>query len=146
MVMDSKAIATEFMTKIAEQRAVLDSTNDDDIDEFGVSEEVLQELFDKLKTTMGEESKLGFFRDNDADYGRYDEYGDFVLCPLCIYYYPEKEIVKHLMHELYHAFHYCAICEPERYSCFDDETIKTWRFEYEHYISGAIDMQQYLGQ
>lgn len=146
MVERCKAIAVKFKQQVLEQRENLDPMNEDDIDDYGVSEENIQSLFDMLKAEMHVESELGFFRDNDEEYGRYCEHNDFVSLPLCINYYPEGEIVEHMTHELYHAFQYCAICTPENYPCFNEVAIKTWGYEFKNYISGDKNMRQYLGQ
>lgn len=146
MVERCKAIAVEFKQQVLEQRANLDPMNEDDIDDYGVSEEYIQSLFDRMKAEMHVKSELGFFRDNDEEYGRYCEHTDYVSLPLCINYYSESEIVEHMTHELYHAFQYCAICEPENYPCIDEEIIKTWDYEFKNYISGDKNMRQYLGQ
>lgn len=94
MVERCKAIAIEFKQMVAEQRASFNPMKEDDIDCFGVSEEDIQSLFDKLKAELHVESELGFFRDNDEEYGRYCENNDFVSLPLCINYSPEGEIVR----------------------------------------------------
>lgn len=146
MVERCKAIAVEFKQMVAEQRASFNPMKEDDIDGFGVSEEDIQSLFDKLKAELHVESELGFFRDNDEEYGRYCENNDLVSLPLCINYYPGGEIVRHMTHELYHAFQYCAICEPDNYPCFDKDTIKKWDDEFKNYISGDKNMMQYFGQ
>ena len=146
MVERCKAIAVEFKQRVAEQRASLISMKKEDIDDFGVSEEEIQSLFDRLKAELNVESELGFFRDNDEEYGRYSEDNDFVALPLCINYFSEGEIVEHMAHELYHAFQYYAISEPDNYPCFDEDTIKKWDYEFKNYISGDKNMRQYLGQ
>ena len=146
MIERCKTVAVDFKQRGSAQRANLDTMNEDDIDDFGVSESDSQTLFDRLRTEMHVESELDFFRDNDAEYGRYSEHSDCVSLPLCINYYSEGEIVEHMTHELYHAFQYCAICEPESYPCFDEDTIRIWDHEFKHYISGDKNMQQYLGQ
>ncbi len=147
MIEECKKIADDFIKEISARRAVLDLENNmEDIDKWELAQEEISELFDKFKTVMGLDSRLGFFRDNDEEDGRYSEDSDAVILPLCIGSYNEREIVEHMTHELYHAFQYAAICEPDKYPCFDAETIKTWNYEYHNYISGAKDMKQYQGQ
>ena len=147
MIENCKKIASDFKTEVKARRAVLDPVNNmDDFDEWELSQEEITELFEKFKSVMGLESDFGFFRDNDEEYGRYSELMDAVTLPLCIGCYNESKIVEHMTHELYHALQYYAICEPAKYPCFDEETIKKWDYEYHNYISGDKDMKQYLGQ
>ena len=147
MIGECKGIAAVFIKDVAARRSMLDPVNDiDDIDDWELAEEEIKELFEKFKTAMGLNCSLGFFRDNDVEHGKYGEDGDVVLLPLCIGCYKETEIVAHMTHELYHAFQYYSICEPDDYPCFDAETINTWDYEFHNYESGAKDMKQYLGQ
>ena len=147
MIERCKRIASDFIENVAAKRAPLDPVNNvDDIDEFEVSQEEIIDLFERFKQEMCLESEIGFFRDNDEEYGRYSEHMDAVSLPLCIGCYPGRKIVEHMMHELFHAFQYAAICKPDNYSCFDKETIKKWDYEFKNYISGDKNMRQYLGQ
>lgn len=147
MVERCKKIASVFINHWAAKRAPLDTMNNiDDVDEYEVSQEEIEELFEQFKETMGLECELGFFGDNEVEDGRYSEHMDAVTLPLCIGCYNERKIVEHMTHELYHAFQYAAICNPTDYPCFDDVTIKKWDYEFHHYVSGAKDMTQYLGQ
>lgn len=146
MVEDCKRIAVDFKKTLKQSSENLDTTNENYLDEFGVSEEEIYTLFERLKNAMGVKSKLCFFRDNDEEHGRYNESTDTILLPCCICYYLVEDIVKHMAHELYHAFQYNVICKPEYYSYIDSETIKRWDYEFKHYVSGTKDMQQYLDQ
>lgn len=147
MIERCKSIASDFMKTVTAKRAPLDPVNnEDDIDEFEISQEEIIALFEQFKQEMGLESEIGFFRDNDEEYGRYSEHMDAVSLPLCIGCYPGRKIVEHMTHELFHAFQYAAICEPDNYPCFDEETIKKWDYEFKNYISGDKNMRQYLGQ
>lgn len=147
MIVECRKIATDFIKGVSDRRAVLDLANNiDDLDEWELAQEEIAELFDKFKSVMGLESSLRFFRDNDEEYGQYCEDSDAVILPMCIGCYNERDIVEHMTHELYHAFQYSAICEPDKYPCFDAETIKMWDYEFHNYVSGAKDMKQYLGQ
>lgn len=147
MVERCKSIASEFIEAVATKRASLDPVNNaDDIDEFEVSQEEIIDLFKQFKQAMGLECEIGFFRDNDEEYGRYSEHMDAVSLPLCIGCYNGRKIIEHMMHELFHAFQYAAICEPNIYPCFKEEIIKKWDFEFKNYISGDKDMKNYKAQ
>lgn len=147
MVERCKSIASIFIETVAAKRAPLDPVNNEnDIDEFEVSQDEILDLFEQFKLAMGLECEIGFFRDNEEEYGRYSEQMDAVSLPLCIGCYNGRKIVEHMMHELFHAFQYAAICEPGNYPCFKEETIKKWDFEFKNYISGDKDMKNYKAQ
>lgn len=147
MVERCKSIASVFIEVVAAKRASLDPVNNaDDIDKFEVSQDEIIELFEQFKQVMGLECEIGFFCDNDEEYGRYSEQMDAISLPLCIGCYKGRKIIEHMMHELFHAFQYAAIREPSNYSCFKKETIKKWEFEFKNYISGAKDMKNYKAQ
>lgn len=142
-----KGIASAFIDAVSIKRALLDPENNiDDIDKFEVPQDEIIELFEQFRQAMGLKCELGFFRDNDEECGRYSEHMDAISLPLCIGYENGRIIVKHMMHELFHAFQYAAICEPSNYTCFKNETIKKWAFEFSNYISGALDMKNYRAQ
>ena len=147
MVKKCKDIASDFINAVSAKRQNLDPVNNaDDIDEFEVPLDEIIALFEKFKQTMGLKCEIGFFRDNDEEYGRYSEHMDAVSLPLCIGCYNGRKIVEHMTHELYHAFQYVAICEPDDYPCFDKGTIKQWDIEFKNYVSGAKDMMKYKEQ
>ena len=147
MIEACKRISAEFKKVIALKREGLDPlNNEDDIDKMEVSEDSLNNLFEKFKAVMGLNCKLDYFCDNDEEYGRYSEHNKAVYLPYCIGLDRESAIVEHMTHELYHAFQYAAICSPDFYPCFDYDTIKQWEYEFHNYVSGAKDMRQYLGQ
>lgn len=65
MVEDCKRIAVDFKKTLKQSSENLDTTNENYLDEFGVSEEEIYTLFERLKNAMGVKSKLCFFRDDD---------------------------------------------------------------------------------
>ncbi len=106
MIEGCKRIAVEFRKTVKQWRDNLDNADENYQDEFGVLDEEIYNLFNRLKVTMELESNLNFFRDNDEEHGRYNESTDTILLPYCINYYSDEDIVKHMAHELYHAFQY----------------------------------------
>lgn len=69
------------------------------------------------------ESGFKLFRDNDGEHGRYDESTDSTFLPYCINHYSDEDVVKHMAHELFHAFQCYVICNPKNYPCIDSKAI-----------------------
>ena len=146
MIKRCKTIASDFINKISEQRSVLDEKSEDDLFKFDVDDDIILGLFEQLKTEMHLKSKLIFFRDNDKERAYYDNSNDCVALPMFINSFPAQKIVEYMAHELFHAFQYSAICEPVKYKCFDDKTIKTWKYEFKNYVNGETDNDLYHDQ
>lgn len=69
-------IVVDFKKTVKQSFENLDITNENYLDEFGISEEEIYTLFERLKTAMGVK-----FRDNDEEHGRYKESTGTILLP-----------------------------------------------------------------
>ena len=56
-----------------------------------------------------------------------------------------QTVMETIMHESRHAYQDFAICHPKQVSV-DADTIKTWEYNFTHYISPEFDFEAYVNQ
>lgn len=143
------SIAHDFYDWCSKNRKVYDVNDEEpDPEDCAVSDERIEQLFQDLSKAMNVNPSCHRFRDNDVYEGRYTEDGNYVLLPYCLNYAPEKDIVKTICHELFHAFQYCAICNPGSYPFLTKDLLEKWRYEFDpnNYENGDRDSRKYRGQ
>lgn len=144
-----KAVVKDFYDWCNSNTAEYDPNYEDlDVDACAVSDERIEQLFSDLSEVLHIHPEMGRFRDNDVENGRYTEASDTVLLPYCINYETHTKIASVICHELFHAFQYAAICNPENYPSLPKGTIDKWRFEFDpaNYENGDRDSKKYRDQ
>lgn len=126
------SIVHEFYDWCDNNRKAFD-LNDEEfvLEEYAVSDDRLDRLFKDLSSAMNVNPSCCRFRDNDVYNGRFTENGNCVLLPYCINYESEEKIVETICHELFHAFQYCAICNPDSYPFLTTDILEKWRYEFD---------------
>lgn len=132
-----KTMVAGFCSYYDKMRESIDLTDPEfDGESYAIPEDAIKQLFNNLCAAMNLQTGLKRFRDDDINRGKYSEHSDTVELPLSIDYHSTKEICAVILHELYHAFQYKAICSPTDYPCFASQTIDTWKYEFNNYYSG----------
>lgn len=142
-------IAHEFYDWCRRNRKVYDANDEEyDPDDSAVNDERLNQLFKDLSKAMNINPTCHRFRDNDEYNGKYTENGDYVFLPYCINYDSEERIVRSICHELFHAFQYCAICNPDYYPFLKKDILDKWSYEFDpsNYVAGNCDSIKYRDQ
>ena len=153
MITDCKARVSEFYDWY-DKNIRTEGIDGENIEESEVPEEVIERLFEDLSQIMNVKPLLGYLKHEELHDGKGYLHGEYisskniVLLPYTISFRPKDNIVSIIGHELYHAFQFCATCNPKKYPVFSSKTIKQWKFEFspDNYENGENDTKKYLGQ